>query len=285
MAKGKRVARRAIRKAKKQLANRKKRMAKKNMDTFFLRARITASILPSQGVTVANYVSSFWKLLDPTSSVGVTQNSEFGMYSKIYDRVRVNRMRIRIIPKANVLDMGGAQNDTQYNLTGDGRVHTAIFREPDGFNTTVSRFQRQPSYKGYSVLKRFTRSYGIKYPTGVWLDAQNVYNDTTLLQRLGAFGGIGIYAENLLEDNLEIYNEPWAAVEISYDCVFQGKTVTALSMDASGNITLANPLNLTPAAPSKLVAISGTFADTRAVGYDPSTGELLEVSKDDTSAP
>lgn len=281
----KRVSKRAMRRAKRAVANRKKRMAKKNMDTFFLKARITASILPSQGVVVANYVSSFWKLLDATSTVGVTRNSEFGMYSKIYDRVRINRLRVRVVPKANVLDMGGAQNDTQYNLTGDGRMHTAIFREPDGFSTTVSRFQRQPSYKGYSVLKPFTRTYGIKYPTGVWLDAQDIYSDTTLLQRLGAFGGVGIYGENLLEDNLEIYNEPWAAVELTYDCVFQGKTVTALAMDASGNITLSNPVHLAPAAPSKLVAISGTFADTRATGYDPITGELVEVSKDDTSAP
>lgn len=279
------VPKRAMKKAKRALANRKKRMAKKNMDTFFLRTKVTAAIVPSQGVTVANYISSFWKLLDATSAVGVTQSSEFGMYCKIYDRVRVNRLRVRVVPKANVLDMSAAQNDAALNLIGDGKVHTAIYREADGFNTTVTRFQRQPSYKAYSLLKPFTRSYGIKYPTGVWLDAQNIYNDTTLLQRLGALGGIGIYAENILEDNLEVFNEPWAAIELSYDCVFQGKTVTALSQDASGNILLSNPVNLVVAAPSKLINIAGTFGDTRATGYDPTTGEIVEVSRTDTDAP
>lgn len=279
------VPRRAFKKAKKAIAKRKVRMAKKNMDTFFLRTRVTGAILPTQGVTVANYISSFWKLLDPTSFVGVVNSAEFQLYSKIYDRVRVNRMTVRLVPKANTLDMGQAQNDTQYNCTGDGRIHTAIFREPDGFSTTVSRFARQPSYKPYSVLKRVTRSYSIKYPTGVWLDCQNMFSDTTLLQRLGANGGIGIYAENVLEDNAELYNEPWASLELSYDCVFQGKIVSGLSQDVSGNIVIAKQSNITVAPPSKIVNISGTFNDTRAVGYDPVTTELLEAPVTDFDAP
>lgn len=282
---GRRVPRRALRKAKKVLANRKVKMAKKNMDTFFLRAKVTGNILPSQGVTVSNYISSYWKLLDPTSAVGVTNNSEFGMYCSIYDRVRVNSLRVRIVPKANMLDMGQAQNDTTYNVTGDGKVHTAIFREGDGFSGNVARFSRQPSYKAYSVLKPIVRSYKITYPKGVWLDAQNIFNDTTLLQRLGALGGIGIYAENLLEDNSEIFNEPWASVEFSYDCVFQGKSVIALIKDASGNIVLTNPTTVTPPTPSKIVNIGGTFNDTRAVGYDPVTTELLETSVTDLDNP
>lgn len=271
-----------MKRAKKMLARRKKSMAKKNMDTYFLRTRITASILPSQGITVSNYISSFWKLLDQTSAVGVTQSSEFTLFSNIYDRVRVNRMRIRVVPKANVLDQATAQNDANLTVSGDGRVHTAIYRDPDGFSTSVSRFQRQPSYRAYSVLKPFTRSYQIKYPTGVWLNCQDIYSDETLLQRLGAYGGVGLYAENVLEDAGEIFNEPWASLEISYDCVFQGKVSAVLTQDESGNVCIAPP-TATTVAPSRIVGISGTFNDTHVTGIV--DGEVQEAPKNDASDP
>lgn len=278
MAKGK-----AMKAAKKGLAKQKKAKAAKNMDTYFLRTRVLASIVPTQGVTVANYISSFWKLLDPTSVVGITQSSEFGLFKSIYDRVRVNRMRIKITPKANVLDQVQAQDEDNLNVSGDGKVHTAVFREPDGFSASVPRMQRQPSYRGYSVLKPFTRDYQITYPKGVWLDCQNIYNDETLLRRLGAYGGVGIYAENLLEENLELFNEPWAQVEISYDCVFQGKIVGSLSLLDDGSVCVKPP-TITTVTPSRLVAISGTFNDTRVTGFNLS-GEIVEVSRTDESDP
>lgn len=272
-----------MKRAKKQIANRKKKMASKNQDTFFLRTRVLASIVPTQGVTVANYISLFWKLLDPTSSVGVTQSSEFGLFKSIYDRVRVNRMRIKITPKANVLDQVNAQDEDNLNVSGDGKVHTAVFRESDGFSATTTRMMRQPSYRGYSILKPFTRTYGITYPKGVWLDCQNIYSDETLLKRLGAYGGVGIYAENVLEENLEIFNEPWAAVEISYDCVFQSKIVGSLSLTDDGSVLVAPP-QVTTVPPSQLVGISGTFNDTRVTGFDAS-GAIVEVPRADTSEP
>lgn len=278
------VPKKTYRKAKRQIANRKKRAAKKNMDTFFLRTRVMGTIVPSQGATVANYIASFWQLLDPTSVVGVTQSSEFGLFKNIYDRVRVNRMTIKITPKANVLDQVNAQNEDVVNVSGDGKIHTVILREQDGYTRSVPRLQRQPSYRGYSVLKGFTRKYQISYPTGVWLDCQNIYNDETLLKRLGAYGGVGIYAENILEENLELFNEPWAQVEITYDCVFQGKVVSALSLDQNtGAVTVAKPTFDTGGF-SQIVAISGTFQDTRVTGFDASGG-IVEVSRTDSDAP
>lgn len=277
------VSKKALSKAKRQLANKKKRNAKKNADTFFLRTRVLGSVIPTQGVTVANYISCFWKLLDSSSVVGVTQSSEFGLFKNIYDRVRINRIKVKITPKANVLDQRNAQDEGALNVSGDGKVHTVVLRDDDGYSASVTRLMRQPSYRGYSVLKGFTRSYSIKYPTGVWLDCQNIYSDDTLLQRMGAYGGIALYAENILEENLEIFNEPWAQVELTYDCVFQGKVVGALSLDDSGRVVVAPPA---PNAvdPSPIVAISGTFNDTRVTGFDAS-GNIIEVSKNDESTP
>lgn len=278
------VPKKAYRKAKRQMANRKKRAAKKNMDTFFLRTKVMGTIIPSQGATVANYIASFWKLLDPTSTVGVTQSSEFGLFKNIYDRVRVNRMTIKITPKANVLDQVNAQNEDVVNVSGDGKMHTVILREDDGYARSVPRLQRQPSYRGYSILKGFTRKYQISYPTGVWLDCQNIYSDETLLRRLGAYGGVGIYAENILEENYELFNEPWAQVEITYDCVFQGKVVSSLTLDQdTGAVTVAKPTFDTGGF-SQIVAISGTFNDTRVTGFDASGG-IVEVARTDSSAP
>lgn len=276
----KQTAKKAVRR----VAQRKKRMAKKNMDTFFLRTKTMATIVPTQGATVANYIAAFWQLLDPQSVVGITQSSEFGLFKNIYDRVRVNRMRIKVTPKANVLDQVNAQNEDVVNVSGDGKVHTAVLREPDGYVRSVPRITRQPSYRGYSILKPFTRSYGITYPKGVWLDCQNIYNDETLLRRLGAYGGVGIYAENVLEENLELFNEPWAAVEITYDCVFQSKVVSAITYDEdTGAVTIAKP-TFDSGGFSQLVAISGTFHDTRVTGFDAS-GAIVEVPRTDSDAP
>lgn len=278
-----RVAKKTMKKAMKRVAKRKAKMARKAKDTFFLRTRATATITPLQGATVANYVSQFWKLLDQFSSVGVTQVSEFQLFASLYDRVRVNRIRVRVVPKANTLDQQNVQNDTDLNVSGDGKVHTIVCNEAEAYSQSIARLQRSTGYRAYSVLKPMYRTYGITYPKGVWLNAQNIYEDTTLISRLGGTGGIGIYAENILEDKSEVFNEPWAAVEVTYDCVFQGKIGPALKMDESGRICVEKPV-VAELPFSPLNAISGTFADTRVTGFD-EDGQLVQVTKDDTSAP
>lgn len=273
-----------MKKAKTQLARRKKSAAKKNMDTFFLRSRVTGSIIASQGVATSNYISLFFKLLDATSSVGVTQSSEFMLFKNIYDQVRVNRMTVRVVPKANMLDQVQAQDEDALNVSGDGKVHTCILRDDSNYSANVARFIRQPSYKAYSVLKPFVRSYSVKWPTGVWLDTQNIYSDTTLLQRLGTSGGLGIYAENLLEENAEIFNEPWASLEITYDCVFRGKTGSSYSYSAeTGEVCVAKPSTFVNPPSSRIAVLSGTIADTITSGFV--DGELVETSKTDQTAP
>lgn len=277
------VPKKTMKRAMKRVAKRKAKQARKAKDTFFLRTRVVGTMTPLQGVTVANYISYFWKLLDQYSVVGVTQSSEFQLFASLYDRVRVNRIRVRVIPKANMLDQVGAQNDAALNVTGDGKVHTILANEQEAYSTSIPRLQRSTGYRAYSVLKPFTRSYGITYPKGVWLNAQNIYEDNTLLSRLGATGGIGVYAENLLEENLEVFNEPWAALEIDYDCVFQAKIGPALKLDDSGAICVTKP-SVSTVAFSPINAISGTFADTRVTGFDLS-GQIVEVPKGDDSEP
>lgn len=271
------VSKPMLNKAKKILAKTKRTKAKKNMDNFFFKAKTEAVIKPSQGATVANYISSFWSLMSATSVVGVTQNQEFQLYRTLYDKVRINSIKITIKPKANVLDQYNAQNDLLINSTGSGVFHSVIDRD-DQPPANIPRLSRYPSYKRTSVLKPLTRMYSIRYPTNVWLDCQNIYEDNTLLKRLGAFGGIYIYAENLLEDNLEIFNEPWAEVLLEYNCVFQGKTSAGITMD--GDRVILTPVLSSQVIPnSEVIPTSGTFSNVK---FD-QTG--TQLSNDDNSAP
>lgn len=276
-------SKKTMKRAKKQISKRKKSAAKKNMDTFFYRGRMIGSIIPSQGVTVANYISLFFKLMDPTSTTGVTQLSEFKLFQNIYDQVRINRMTVRVIPKANMLTQVEAQNEDALNVSGDGKVHTCVLRDDSSYSASTTRFIRQPSYKGFSVLKRWSRSYGIKWARGVWLDCQNIYSDETLLRRIGAYGGVGVYAENILEENSELFNEPYASLEITYDCVFRGKTSSSLSWDAeTGVVSVAAPTTFVNPDPTPVVALSGTVSDTLVDGFD-ENGRIVESAKDDTT--
>jgi len=213
-------------KAKAMVAKSRKQKAKKNMDTFFLKARTEFLAIPQQGVTVSNYLSLFFGLLDPTGYQGVTQNAEFNLYKNLYDKVRINTIKMIVTPKANVLDQGTAQNDNGLTLTGDGLIHTAVDRDGSGPGN-VARLTRYPSYHKYSVLKPFTRSYSIKYPMGVWLDCQTPAG-FSMTRELGLKGGITLYAENILEDSAELFNEPWAEITVEHSIVFQGKVSTGL---------------------------------------------------------
>jgi len=284
MARGKRVSKASVRKAKRSIAKTKKARAKKNMDTYFYRGRVVGSIVPQQGGTVANYTSNFFQLMNPTSQWAVTQFSEFKLFANIYDQVRINRMTVRIVPKATMLDQVNAQDEDALNVSGDGKVHTCVLRDASNYSANVARMIRQPSYKPYSVLKPITRSYSVKWPTGVWLDCQNIFQDETLLDRLGCLGGVGVYAENMLEESGELFNEPWASLEIQVDCVFRGKTGSSLSIDENGAITVARPDIFENPKESEIVGLAGTFTDNAPTGFDAS-GQIVKVERNDNSVP
>lgn len=233
----------------------KRAKARKNEDTFSLVCRSTATSVPVQGGSVANYVYIAAQLINPTSPNSVLNNAEYRLFNTIYDQVRINKVVLKITPKANFLSQDQAQNDA-LNVYGDGLVHHVVDRNSiPAANTDV--FKKYSSYSKTSVLKPMTRSYSVKYPDGVWLDCRSETVDETLLRRLGLLGGVFVYAENLLEDYLEVFNEPWAGIEWEYHCVFRGKGVPQLTFDNDGTITMTPPELLPAAVPSTLADIRG----------------------------
>ena len=267
-------------KAKQVVTKNRKAKAKKNMDTFFLKTKNMVIVTPVQGGTVANYIYAQFTL-DPTGQNAqmYTGNAEFQLYRLQYDKFRVNSVKVTVTPKANVFDQANNNNDAQLNTLGDGLIHTCLDRNSIAPSSRVV-ISRYPSYRKYSVLKPFSRSYSIKYPTGVWLDCASP-NTFNLATELGLRGGITMYAENILEDNYEVTNEPWATIVVEYNIVFQGKVSNHLvgQYDLSGNLTGVAIQAIKPSdslALSPLKNIGGTLdQDTR------TTSEILEQPVDD----
>lgn len=269
-----------MKQAKRMVTKEHKAKAKRNMDTFFFKAKYTGSITPQQGTTVSNYIWFNPSLMDNGAPWNVTNNTEFRLYAALYDKVRINSIKLTYTPKANVLDQTIGQNDAAYTLTGDGMIHTAIDRD-GGLTPNIARIMRYPSYKKFSVMKTFSRTYAIRWPTGVWLDAATLAysNSDQLLSRMGCFGTIGLYAENLIEDKLEIFNEPLADIRLEYNCVFQGKTSASLGVDPDTGVITVKPDTSTPAslAPTFDLLRGHISGDKR---YDLS-GSLVSVDDND----
>jgi hypothetical protein len=217
----------SMKKAKAMVSKQRKTKAKKNLDTFFLKTKSLFNAAPTQGVSVSNYIYNTYTL-DPTNATQAQylNNAEFQLWRLQYDKFRVNSVTVRVKPKATVMDLSVANNDASLNLVGDGLVHTCIDRDSVA-PSSIALISRYPSYKSYSVLKPFTRTYAVKYPTGVWIDCDSP-STFSMAKELGLGGSITLYAESLLEDNSELYNEPWAEVTVEYNIVFQGKTSNSL---------------------------------------------------------
>lgn len=277
---GQKTGKTALKKAKQLVTKDHKRKAKKNMDTFFLKAKSEFIISPSQGATVSNYIYMMFGLLEDWTG-GVVQNKEFLLYSKLYDKVRVNSIKATITPKANVFDQANAQNET-LTLSGDGVIHHAIDRD-GAIPPSIPVITRYPSYRKTSLNKKVTRSYSVKYPVNVWLDAQNPLGNDQIVQTLGLKGGPTFYAENLVEDKGEIFNEPYANVVLEYNCVFQGKTSAAVTYNEDGSICLSDYVLPSPVPRSVATQFSGTIGDTRMA--DDGSGGITEIPRVDQEIP
>lgn len=236
-----------------------------------MRVALSAAFTPVQGVAVSNYLYSFVPLFDfnNTTGYGLGNVAEFNLWRSMYDKFRVNTVRWKITPKANVFDAGSAQNETTYTLTGDGAVHEVVDRDGPG-PSNITQLARYPSYKKHSLLNKWQRQYSVKYPSGIWLDCQNPYDAemTATFKSLGLGGGLTLYAENMIEENLEVFNEPWAEVRIEYDVVFQGKTLGNLksSFDEKGNligVNITSPSVIVNAPYTLVVPLSGVENPTR----------------------
>jgi len=269
MARMRKSSKPALAKAKRMVTKNRKAKAKRNMDTYFLKTKTNVTLSPSQGGVASNFIYRVYNL-DPTEagdSALYLKNAEFALWKLQYDKFRVNSVKVTVVPKANILDQAVAQNDGQFNTSGDGLVHTCIDRDGPAPSSTAI-IMRYPSYRKYSILKPFTRTYAIKYPTGVWIDC-GAPGQFSMATELGLKGSITLYAENILEDTLEVFNEPWATVSVEYNIVFQGKSSNSYSgvYDGEGNLTgvtinAVNSLDILPMSPQTMV--SGTLSsDTR----------------------
>jgi hypothetical protein len=277
-------------KAKRMVTKQRKAKAKKNMDTYFLKTKNIVTLTPGQGAVVSNYLYNVWTL-DPGTTTypgDFLRNAEFNLWKLQYDKFRVNSVKITVTPKANVLDQAnGNNNDGKFNVTGDGLVHTCIDRDGQA-PSSKALISRYPSYRKYSILKPFTRSYAIKYPTGIWLDCDNPAG-FGMAKELGLTGGVTIYAENILEDNFEILNEPWATVVVEHNIVFQGKTSNSLSgvyneaLELVG-VTINRIDNALILPQTPVTMVTGTLDNdtkTRLDTVDLSGANVTEVSVDD----
>lgn len=277
--------RKGLAKAKKVVRRDNARKTKQQLDTHTLKVKMTAVLIPTQGTTVSNFINQFYPLCSGTATTDWTKSADYTTLKYQYDQVRVNRLRVIITPKANVLDAANAQADSSYTLTGDGMIHTAIDRD-SATPANISAMSRYGSYRRYSLLKKFSRTYGIKWPKGVWLDCGSEYGNTQLLTQIGAFGGIGLYAENLLEDYGEIWNEPYAEVTFLYDIVFRGKITPNTAIDNSGNVVLFTPTSSVSLPQSTLIVTGGALngANYR-LEKDVTTGAIVGVPLDESHAP
>lgn len=244
--------------------------------------------VPQQGVTVSNYYYWTQSIWNSANLLDITKNQTFLYNCLQYDRWRIHSVTVTVVPKGNVMDAGQAQNDGTYVLNGDGLIHTVLDRDGVG-PQNIGQLQRYSSYKAYSVLKKFSRTYAVKYPTDVWLDCQRLTtaDGDNLRNNLGLQGHITLYGENFLEDNYEFLNEPWAVVKLAYNVSFQGRTGNnmTVTVDNDGNPILAEIRPLTfdsdkQVCPPK--GIKGTINDSLIVDeandttdIPPTTGAVI----------
>lgn len=231
----------------------------------------SATVAPTQGVTVANYVYNFFPLWDQNAGIPtmLTQNAEFLLNCKLYDRWRPRGITVNFKPHANTLDQAMNQNDG-YNYSGDGLMHTVIDRNSVPNSGDMATFMRYGSHRAKSLTKSQSRSYWIKLPVNVWFSTSALPTPQYVSQYggYGIQGGIGFYAENLIEDVAELYNEPIGVYSISYHIEFSGKILPKVlsTVDLSGNQILVlsnspssgNPLQV----PGQTLTGSGTTTTT-----------------------
>jgi len=267
----------ALSKAKRVVAKAQRRAGKSNKDTFTTKCVTESTMIPVQGISASNYIYTTVPLFAQASTIGFWQNAKFQLYRKLYDQYRVTSVKIRVMPKGNVLDQYHAQADS-LNNSGDGLIHTVIDREgPTSMN--IQQMTRYPSYKKYSVLKPFTRTYSIKYPAETWYQSREQYPDSlALTTQIGGIGGIYIYAENVLEDAAEVFNEPWGTIICEYNVVWRGGMTSVFGYDPEADtVTLVPPTATTLPVPSQLSGLKGTIADTVMTYVDGGGGDKKVV--------
>lgn len=241
MAKG--YKRRFAKKSGKKVRKAAKRM--NNMDDHTVVHKLAGSITPLQGATVSNYIYSYWTPgITATPAQGQSNpligSSEFQLYRNLYDQFRVNRVTLRIIPRANVADQTTliAQNDSGSITQGKGVYYTVEDRDgiAPGY---VGSMNKYASVKVTRLTSRLTRSYAPNNTKSTWFDCQDPAGLDQLQRSIGMRGGITIYAESLPEVTNAVLNSVWADVEVLYSVTYRGKAMVNLMVNEDGSVTAA----------------------------------------------
>jgi len=234
---------------------RKKKVAKKarkarrarmnNMDDHRVTIKMAGSLTPLQGLSVSNYVYTYWtpgvfSTIPNGQSQSLSLSSEFGLYRNMYDQWRVNRLTVRIIPRANVVDATNliTQNDSSSITQGKGVYYTVEDRDgiAPGYIGSLNKYS---SVKVNKLTSRLTRSYSPTNKDNVWYDCQDPAGLDQLQRTTGMRGGITLYAESLPEVLNTVVNSVWADVEVSYDLTFRGKCLVNIITNQDGSVTVA----------------------------------------------
>lgn len=226
-------------------AGKKSRLANKrmnNMDDHTVVHKLAGSITPLQGLTVSNYVYSYWTpgitaSPSPGQSNPLIGSAEFQLYRNLYDQFRVNRVTVRIIPRANVVDQTSliAQNDTGSITQGKGVYYTVEDRDgiAPGYIGSMNKYA---SVKVTRLTSKLTRSYSPSNSKVTWYDCQDPAGLDQLQRSTGMRGGITIYAESLPEVTNAVLNSVWADVEVLYSVTYRGKAMVNLTVNEDGSV-------------------------------------------------
>lgn len=219
------------------------------MDDHTVIHKVAGSITPLQGLTVSNYVYTYWSpapnYLSPAQSNPLFSSAEFNLYRNLYDQFRVNRVTIRIIPRANVVDATNlvTQNDSASITQGKGVYYTVEDRDgiAPGYIGSMNKYA---SVKVTRLTSKLTRTYMPTNAKSLWFDCQDPAGLDQISRSIGMRGGITLYAESLPEVTNAVLNSVWADVEVLYSVTYRGKAMVNLTVNEDGSV-LASPVDET----------------------------------------
>jgi len=259
-------------------AKRAARKRENNMDDHTMTHRLAGSITPVQGLTVSNYVYTYWspspQFNSPAQSQALFQSQEFNLYRNLYDQFRVNYISLRLIPRANVTDSIGlvVQNDSQEITQGKGVYYTVEDRDgiAPGYIGSLNKYA---SVKVSKLTSRLTRRYAPQNAKNTWFDCQDPAGLDDIQRSIGMKGGITIYAESLPEVINTLGNSVWADVEVLYNVTYRGKSMVSLSVNDDGSVTVSQELPADMEAPFVVKTQEGNITHLGAVDL---SGNIIE---------
>lgn len=209
--------------------------AKKGEDTYKHSIKFAGKLIPTQGLSVSNYLKYFISPFSDASSFNLKDLPEFRMWCNLYDRYRITGVTMKVIPRVtNITEtvLDGGNNDSA------GVYYTVLDRDSVA-PSSVTQLKRYKSCKVHKMTKGCKVSYNVKYPTEMWMDTQNdiIPGDGSSPfyqtgKQIGLAGGITIYGENFTEASGQVNNYIWADVEIHFHCVFQTYNPRQITLDA-----------------------------------------------------